>query len=59
MGLNQTMSENNKEYRCKYCKKKMNKIDYEMHNGYCGKCREVRDWKQVHGDYKKIKKEKE
>ena len=48
-----------KEYHCKYCGRKMNKIDYEMNNGYCGKCRELLDWKQVLGDYKSFKKEKE
>ena len=51
--------ENKKKYHCKYCGKKMNKLDYEMNNGYCGKCRDLLDWKQVLGDYKKMKKEKE
>ena len=36
-----------KEYKCKYCERKMNKVDYEMNNGYCGKCREVLDWKRT------------
>jgi len=41
------------EYRCKYCGKKMSKFDYETYNGYCGKCREVLDWKKTLQDLKK------
>jgi len=48
-----------KSYTCKYCRKKMNKIDYEMNNGYCGKCRDLLDWKQVLDNYKNIKNKKE
>ena len=38
---------NEKEYKCKYCGKKMHKIDYEMYHGYCGKCREIMEWKRT------------
>ena len=43
-------------YKCKYCEKKMNKIDYEIYNGYCGKCREILDWKNILSDYKEFEK---
>ena len=46
----------NKVYRCKYCNEKMHKFDYETYNGYCGKCREVIDWKRTLGDLKDLKK---
>jgi len=36
-----------KEYKCKYCGKKMHKYDYENYNGYCGKCREILEWKRT------------
>lgn len=45
-----------KSYKCKYCRKKMHKIDYEMYNGYCGKCRDILDWKKtlnLKDDFKK------
>lgn len=58
--LNETMKKTNEErYVCKYCGRKMNKIDFEINNGYCGKCREVMDWKQVLDEYKSLKKGKE
>jgi hypothetical protein len=41
---------------CKYCGKKMNKIDYEINKGYCGKCREILDWKKTLSDMKEFKK---
>jgi len=44
------------EYKCKYCNKKMHKIDYEMYNGCCGKCRDVMDWKRTLNDLKEYKK---
>lgn len=47
---------NNIKYTCKYCKSRMNEYDYKEYNGYCGKCREVIDWKRILediGDYKK------
>jgi len=44
------------EYKCKYCGKKMHKFDYEMHKGYCGKCREVIDWKDILTDLKEYEK---
>jgi len=44
------------EYKCNYCKNKMNKFEYEMYKGYCGKCREVLDWKNILSDYKDFKK---
>lgn len=46
----------NKEYKCKYCGKKMHKINYEMYNGYCGKCREILDWKRTLDNIKYIEK---
>jgi len=44
------------EYKCKYCGKNMHKIDFEIFNGYCGKCREVIDWKTILGDIKDYEK---
>ena len=44
------------KYNCKYCGKKMNKFEYEMYKGYCGKCREVLDWKSILSDYKEFEK---
>lgn len=43
---------NKKDYQCKYCGKKMNKIEHEMYHGYCVKCRELVDWKQILKEYK-------
>jgi len=45
-----------KEFRCRYCGVKMSKFDFEMNNGYCGKCREVLDWKKTLKDFKEFKK---
>jgi hypothetical protein len=45
-----------KENKCKYCGKQIYKIDYEINNGYCGKCKEVIDWKKTLNDYKELKK---
>ena len=47
---------NKEQYLCKYCGKKLNKIDYEINNGYCGKCKEIVDWKNVLGQIKGYKK---
>ena len=44
------------ENKCKYCGKKMQKFDYEMNNGYCGKCREILDWKKTLDNIKDFKK---
>ena len=44
------------EYKCKYCQKKMNKFDHEMYKGYCGKCREILDWKYILSEYKEFEK---
>jgi len=44
------------KYLCKYCGKKMHKGDFELYNGYCGKCREVLDWKKTLDHIKDIKK---
>lgn len=44
------------KFKCKYCGEKMHKIDYEMYNGYCGKCREVIDWKDTLSTLKDLKK---
>ena len=46
----------NQEYKCNYCGTKMRKLDYEMHNGYCGKCREILDWKRTLDNIKEFKK---
>jgi len=47
---------NEEENKCKYCGAKMNKFEYEMYKGYCGKCREVLDWKKTLGDLKEFEK---
>jgi transcription initiation factor TFIIIB Brf1 subunit/transcription initiation factor TFIIB len=44
------------EYKCKYCGKEMRKYDYETYKGYCGKCREVIDWKQILSNLKDYEK---
>jgi hypothetical protein len=36
-----------KSYRCKYCGNKISEYDFREYNGYCGKCREVIDWKKI------------
>ena len=36
-----------KQYKCKYCGRKMHKFDYETNHGYCGKCREILEWKRT------------
>jgi hypothetical protein len=38
---------------CKYCGNPMNPFDYETYNGYCGKCRELKDWEKILKDFKK------
>ena len=43
-----------KTYKCKYCGTKMNKFDYELNNGYCGKCRELMDIKRTLEHVKEI-----
>lgn len=48
------MEENN--YKCKYCGKKIHKVDYGINKGYCGKCREVQEWKKTLSDLKDFKK---
>ena len=45
------------EYKCKYCGKEMHKFDYETYKGYCGKCREVMDWKQILSNLKEFEDE--
>jgi len=47
---------NKKDFFCKYCGKKMHKIDFEMYNGYCGKCRDILDWKKTIDHIKEYKK---
>lgn len=44
------------DLKCKYCGKKMHKIDFDMYNGYCGKCRDILDWKKTLNDIKEYKK---
>ena len=53
-GLDRKMGK--KAYVCKYCGCKMNEVDYELYKGYCGKCREVLDWKQTLSDLKELEK---
>ena len=36
-----------KKLNCKYCGRKMHKFDYETYNGYCGKCREILEWRRT------------
>ena len=43
---------NEQEHKCKYCSKIMSKFDYETYEGYCGKCREILDWKYILSEYK-------
>jgi len=48
--------EKEQEYKCKYCGRKMIKFDYENYNGYCGKCREIVEWKKTLEQIKEFKK---
>jgi hypothetical protein len=48
------VKKNNYVHKCKYCGNKMNKFDYEMYNGYCGKCRDILEWKKMLGDIKEF-----
>ena len=50
------VKKNSKEFLCKYCGRKMHRIDFEMYNGYCGRCREILDWKKTLGDLKDFEK---
>ena len=34
----------------------MHKFDYETYNGYCGKCREILDWKRTLSDLEYLEK---
>ncbi len=34
----------------------MQEFDYKMNKGYCGKCREILEWKDVLGDLKELEK---
>ena len=36
-----------KSYRCKYCGNKISEYDFNVYNRYCGKSREVIDWKKI------------
>jgi len=45
-----------KEYKCKYCGRKMHKFDYETNNGYCGKCRDIVEWKRTLDNIKEYEK---
>ena len=48
--------EKEQKYKCKYCGRKMYKFDYENFNGYCGKCREIVEWKRTLEQIKELKK---
>jgi|GEM_PF-2354522 len=54
-GIINTIDMEKKTYQCKYCGKKMNKIEFDMYHGYCVKCREIVDWKQILSEYKNAK----
>lgn len=43
-----------KKLNCKYCGRKMHKFDYETYNGYCGKCREILEWRRTLDHLKEI-----
>jgi len=45
-------------FRCKYCNKPMNKVEYELSNGYCLRCKDVQDWKHILTEQKKTSSEK-
>lgn len=45
-----------KDLKCKYCGKKIHKVDFEINCGYCGKCKEVIDWKKTLNNLKELKK---
>jgi hypothetical protein len=30
----------------------MNPVEYDLYHGYCGKCRDVIDWKKLLKEYK-------
>ena len=32
---------------CTYCQRPMSKYDFDVYHGICGKCREIKDWKQI------------
>lgn len=44
------------EYKCKYCGIKMQKFDFELNNGYCGKCRSVKNWKDILEEFKDLER---
>lgn len=44
------------EFKCKYCNRKMHKFEYKNYNGYCGKCREIIEWKKILENIKEFKK---
>jgi len=41
------MKEEKKVFTCNYCGKKIHKIDYELNNGYCNKCKQIIEWKRT------------
>ena len=47
---------NQQKYNCKYCGKKVHKVDYEINRGYCGRCREIVEWKKTLDDVKDYEK---
>lgn len=46
---------NKQKYRCEYCGKPMSRYDYENYKGVCGKCRELKDWKDILKNFKNQK----
>lgn len=48
------MDKNN--FKCKYCKKKINKFDYDLQNGYCRKSKDIMEWKQTLNYIKEYKR---
>lgn len=45
-----------KEYKCKYCGRKIHKFDHDHNHGYCGKCKNVVEWKRTLDHVKEFKK---
>ena len=44
------------EFQCKYCGRRISKIEYELGNGFCDKCRKVGEWKETLANIKEFEK---
>ena len=40
-------------FQCKYCKKPLSKVEYELSDGYCLQCKDIQDWKHILKERKK------